>query len=388
MDETETQDIQRPRVPHATIVRALRGDIVSGRYGRGEQLPTRSVLEDRYQASSTTVQRALDRLVHEGFAFVRSRQGTFVAENPPHLCRYGLVFPRRPAPQGQWSRWWVALQQQAIVLQRSDGCTISTYYSDEGHLDSADYLRLLADVQSHRLAGLIFAFPPFELRETPVLLQPGLARAAIMAQPLLPGVLCAFPDMQSFFDRSIGYLAQRGRKRVGIIGAASVANLNDHFGGAIARRRMTNRPQWTLSLPTNDQDSARNVAHLLMTSGASAKDRPDALIIADDNLVDGTMAGVRAAGAAVPGDLEIIAHTNFPWPAPRTLPITRLGFDARKTLEACLELVDAQREGDQPPAMSKIPAVFEDEIEADGTAQAPAAHVQTKPEQAESVPAR
>src|SRR5688572_11696589 len=291
--ETSSELRRRPRrrlVRHGTIVRELRSEIVTGRYSRGEKLPTRTVLEERFQASSTTVQRALDRLIHEGFAFVKGRQGTFVVENPPHLCRYGLVFPHRPNTYGTWSRWWVSLQQQAMALQSPGTVEFATYYSDEGHQDSEDFQRLLRDVTAHRLAGLIFTTPPFELRGTAVLDQPGLPRAAIMAAPVIPGMLCAFPDMESFFDRALGYLASRGRRRLAVIGADNIAALHHHVAPWVGKYGMETRPYWFQTAHPQRADGARNVADLLMR--LPERDRPDALIIADDNLADQAIAGV------------------------------------------------------------------------------------------------
>ena len=51
-----------------------------------------------------------------------------------------------------------------------------------------------------------------------------------------------------------------------------------------------------------------------------AHDRPDALVITDDNLVPAATAGVLAAGRRVPADLEVVAHANFPHVTPSAVP--------------------------------------------------------------------
>ena len=91
------------------------------------------------------------------------------------------------------------------------------------------------------------------------------------------------------------------------------------------------------------------------------RDRPDALIISDDNLVEHATAGIVAAGIGVPGDCAIVAHCNFPWPTPSALPMRRLGYDAREVIRVALESIDRQRRG-EPAGTLVVPARFEDEL--------------------------
>src|SRR5262245_24538533 len=86
----------RPAVKRSESVGALRQDLIKGRYAPGTRLPTRADLIDRFDASAMTVQTAVDRLKKDGFVIARGRQGTFVADHPPHLHRYGLVFATDP----------------------------------------------------------------------------------------------------------------------------------------------------------------------------------------------------------------------------------------------------------------------------------------------------
>jgi DNA-binding LacI/PurR family transcriptional regulator len=105
-------------------------------------------------------------------------------------------------------------------------------------------------------------------------------------------------------------------------------------------------------------ETARNLIHLLM-QGA---ERPDALLIADDNLVEHATAGLVAAGVRVPDDLEVVAHCNFPHPTPSVLPVRRLGYDAREVMKACVESIDIQRRDGKTAPTVTVKAVFEDEI--------------------------
>ena len=138
------------------------------------------------------------------------------------------------------------------------------------------------------------------------------------------------------------------------------------FSGIYFRGLLPRMPQ-TVSL--SEPESARNCVHLLMHPGQA--ERPDALLISNDNLVEHASAGVIAAGVHVPDDLDVVAHCNFPWPAPSVLPVRRLGYDARALLKACIDSIDEQRQG-RVPATAVIPARFENELEQAVAAGSPA----------------
>jgi DNA-binding LacI/PurR family transcriptional regulator len=95
-----------------------------------------------------------------------------------------------------------------------------------------------------------------------------------------------------------------------------------------------------------------------------AGERPDGLIVADDNLVEHASAGIVDAMVRVPDDLEMVAHCNFPWPTPSVVKARRLGYDAREVVDACIRLLDRQREhrGQRMSQTQPIPARFEDEL--------------------------
>jgi DNA-binding LacI/PurR family transcriptional regulator len=96
---------------------------------------------------------------------------------------------------------------------------------------------------------------------------------------------------------------------------------------------------------------------------ARPQDRPDGLIVADDNMVEHATAGLVAAGAKVGEELDVVAHCNFPWAGPTVLPLKRLGYDARTVLQTCIELIDRQRRGESVPAVTRIEAKFEEEVQ-------------------------
>jgi hypothetical protein len=361
-----TRLITRPPVKQDGIVDDLRRSILARRLAPGARLPTRTELQERFAVSSVTVQRALDRLIADGFVVARGRQGTFVAERPPHASRYALVFPLSPGAPG-WVRFWTALGNEALAARRTDSWNISSFYDVDGRPDSPDYRNLVGQIRDHRLAGLIFAAHPFNLGHTPLLDDPELPRIAIMDAGGDQRLAALSLSAGSFLAKALDHFQARGRRRFALIGVPGhTGAFQKELHAGLAARGLSTRPYWLHGVSPAAAEGARQIAHLLMA--AAPGDRPDALLVSDDNLVEHVTAGLVAAGVAVPGDLEVVAHCNFPWAVPSVLPMRRLGFDAREVLRACVDAIDRQRHGGPTRERVEVAARFEEEVEGEGPA--------------------
>lgn len=96
---------------------------------------------------------------------------------------------------------------------------------------------------------------------------------------------------------------------------------------------------------------------LLMQSGQ--QERPNGLIVSDDNVLTAAGEGLVAAGVRVPEDLHVVAVTNFPLLVPSPIPVTRIGFDIPAILDVLVHRLEQVRRGEKPPEMTSIPAVVE-----------------------------
>ena len=350
----------RTPIKQRRIITSLRGEIVSGVFPPGCQLPTRTVLEEKYKASRVTVQRVLDQLVNDGFVYARGRNGTFVSDRPPHLFQYGLLFHHRPSPSGQWSRFWSALRNQAEQFNRKNRHKIKIYYGPE-HAPDESFDELLNDIRSNRLAGLIFAAQPYIMKDTVAVTHPGLPRVAIMPSVEFEGVAAVDPSYESFFNRAFEYLLQEKRcQRPAILMGKHARPYLDQLERIIAERGVKIKPYWMQRMHPGMPEAARELTHLLFHSNQS--ERPDGLIIADDHLVEHACAGLLAAGVRVPDELQIVAHCNFPSPTPSAVPMRRLGFDAGLAFQYCIDSLEQQRQGRFPGQVRLIEARFEDEV--------------------------
>src|SRR5690606_4094495 len=83
---------ERLRPQQARVIESLRTEIITGALEPGMRVPPRRELAERLSVSLLTVQQAVDRRARDGFVEARGRSGTFVAERPPHLMNYAIVF--------------------------------------------------------------------------------------------------------------------------------------------------------------------------------------------------------------------------------------------------------------------------------------------------------
>jgi hypothetical protein len=126
---------------------------------------------------------------------------------------------------------------------------------------------------------------------------------------------------------------------------------------------MQSRPHWQQSITPDAAAWSKNLMQLLMNSSNS--DRPDGLLISDDNLVPHATAGLLASGISIPGELDVVAHCNYPSMSLSMVRAKRIGFDARTILDQAILMVDKQRRGVSGSMKVDIAARFDHEVSSD-----------------------
>ena len=353
----------RPSERQDFIVQELRGQIVRGDMSPGERLPTRDELGAAFGVSSMTIQRALDRLKGDGFVQVNGRNGTRVSPAPPHLNRYAIVFPQLPEEPG-WTGYYTALTRSAERTERAGKCRLPLYHHWETEHAQSGYLSyddLYNDIKSELLAGVITTGWPLH-RELQAILDDSTLPRVVLGHDDDPNISCVSFDHDSFWTKAFEHLHQRGCRRIACISTFIPESWRDKFEAQVANYDMITRPYWWHVAHAHAPQAAHQIAHLMLHSGQH--ERPDALIVADDNFVEAATTGLLAAGRSVPGDLEVVAHCNFPYPTPAFVPVRRLGYDARAVIEASVQGIEAQRRG-EAPSNTLLSAIFESELAPD-----------------------
>ncbi|HEX3132817.1 MAG TPA: GntR family transcriptional regulator [Planctomycetota bacterium] len=343
------------------IARFLRSQIISGALAPGARLPTRADLEARFAVSSVTVQRALDALNEHGFINARGTLGTFVVERPPHLDRYALVFFNRPKSDG-WLRFYDSLLTASTEVAAQTGHQVTPFFCSPDPAGERDHQRLQRALEAHALAGVIFTSHPYPLDGSPVLTTTNVARVAIMWGDDFPRIPKIAYDQRDFLAQACAWCARHRRKGLALMtvqGQFSTALIDE----LTALHHLDSPAHWRQTVHPTHAPSARACAHLLVHDGQ--RQRPDALLVSDDNLVEYALAGLADAGVRVGRDVEVVVHANFPEPrraaASLMTNVQRLGYDARITLATCVDLIDAQRLGRSPANHTVVQPRFADE---------------------------
>lgn len=354
-----------PEVRSGDIVAALRNEIISGRYLPGDRLPTRVELEAKFQSCPATINKAFSELIRRGFVAARRGVGTVVAARPPHLARFALVFPSNPSQPFShgWSALWSAFRDEASRLEHARDLQIPCFYDINGHADVEQFQELLRDAREHSLAGIICAHPPYWLSGLPLEDRPTVPMVGFMSD-MWDAVPAVTTDAMSFVDRAIEHLKLIRHRRAAAITVCPPQFSVEAFHCEIARRGAKHgidfRPHWMVPAHSATAETARYVTRLLLA--APAKDRPDALLVLDDHLVEQAALGVVDSGIRAPEEICIIAHANFPYVPRSAVPVTRLGFDVSEVLAACLSNLEQQRARQAVPRTTSIPARFESEL--------------------------
>ena len=348
---TEDRPKRRRTAKQDMIAQTLRSQIVSKKLSPGARLPNQLELVKRFGASAVTVQRALEQLARDGLVVSRPRQGVFVDPHPPHLVDYGLVFPHEPTRMAQENRFLFSLSQIAAGLSANGPKRSSIYYALERPDDSRAYHELLDQVQRLCMAGLIFLSPPLNFTGTPILTTEGIPRAAIMGGQVLPGVTAI--RLGSYTAEAMTWLGEQQSRRLAVITSPTSTEealgemmaLAAGHGADLPRRRI-------FAVPSIDPRWARYVVQELMER--TPDERPDGLLITDDNLVPYATAGLLAAGIRVPEQCRVAAHGNFPWLTESLVPARRFGPDTHEVFQACLDVIDRGRRGEPMPEFVNV----------------------------------
>lgn len=354
---TASKKTGRPAVLGPAVADRLRESFVSGQWAPGTRLPTRRDLGTEFDCSTITLQMAMDTLAAEGFIRSDGRHGTFVHDQPPHLTDIAVVFP--PAPV-ETNHFWVALDN-TIRNAAFPGFKLKCWYGVDEHVDNAAHAALCERVEQGSLAGVLFVTSPFYFLNSPLLLRrPGIPRVAFASNWRHPEASVSAIEFKhaSFAERAVARLAQNKCRRLAIITYPD--DPYETWLEICERHGVELRPYWYQGVSQSSPGTGRNLARLLFREGQ--KDRPDAVIVADDNLLEPIALGLVDAGIRVPQEVRVLAHCNFPWPTRSAVPVMRLGWDTRGILDLALNVLNRTR-GKPKTTKSSVDAVFEDEIQ-------------------------
>lgn len=329
------------------IVQVLRGEILSGQRAPGEKLPTYDALIEQFRVTRPTVSRVLQALRKEGLVKVIGTRGVFVATSFPHHTRYLWVTSEHPGSL-EWTSFLATILDLIERGETGIEGEVIPLVAVDGRANNPRYQKLCDAVEHDSVAGLLL-MNSATVYLLPALQTPGIPRVAIWAPLPHAGLLSL--DFDAFLERACARLLEMGT-HIAVISPhePNLVRAQEH----LLKRGLRKNKVWALHV---GPVGCERVIELLF----ERSDRPDAIFITDDNLVEPFLAGLKRAKRRPGKDVYVLAHCNWPRPIGMKEGIEHLGFDVREILREAKECIDAQRAG-QPSPQRTVPPRFAHEL--------------------------
>jgi hypothetical protein len=330
------------------IVGILRSEILSGQRAPGERLPTYDALIEQFGVTRPTVARILRELRKEGLIEVSGTRRIFVASSFPHNTRYLWVTSEQPGSI-EWTCFMATILDLIETRETGIDGEVIPLVGVDGRANNPEYQRLCDAVNHASVAGL-FLMNSATVYLLPALQAPGLPRVAIWAP--LPHAGLTRLDVDSLVDRAAERLKKKGARRIAVI-SPHAPNL-ERSQKALAKLGFPKDRVWALQVAPV---GCAQMTELLFDRA----DRPDAVFLTDDNLVQPFLSGLKRAKRKAGKDVYVLSHCNWPRPVGLGEGVEHIGFDVREVLAAAKECIDAQRAGQESPTRL-VPPRFANEL--------------------------
>jgi hypothetical protein len=331
---------------YTIVIEDIRKQILDGHWKPRHRIPIREELISRYNTSRATIQKAIDELLREGFITSNGKSGTFVSITPPNLNSVAVIFPSAGQDSGSWDQLWSLFVGQKRYFEKKFNRIFVFYFLTDGGRDCPEFIRLRNDAAGSKLSGIIMPFPPSEtiLDE---LRQYHVPMVAVTREDFHKDLNTVWLDYDSFFSQAISHIKSQKCRTAALI-------INYQLPGDYVENFVTEAARNGINVPENliqgaglehlAQPWITRLIRLMMQPGSTG--RPDALIVANQNLLDAVINGLQQEHLVVGKDIELIVHTNFPSQRPNGFDVLRIGFNVHKILDVCIAtLAKSKTEG-------------------------------------------
>lgn len=323
-----------PESSFTALVDLFRRRIVSGEWRPGQALPPRTVLARSYRCSAATIQQAIQILSEDGFLSTAPRRRTAVAAQPPHRFRRIIAFDAGPTdPPTRWPRFFDRLLE--ISTKPEHALTPRFGIGDDPQ--SFPTAELIALARDRRCAGIVLTvMPHLQPRLMAALIETGIPLATIGPVPTdLPTVVFA---EHRWWEAALAACAQRRLIRVAVlINSRDDEAWRSDLDGMVKRLGLFLPRHFCHEVPLGFTRPVRRLAELL--ARLPSDDRPEALLVLDDNLASPVLAGLDDAGIPPGGKPFLLIHGNFPIQDHLLRPCLRFGPDLDAAMQAAIRLL-------------------------------------------------
>ena len=305
--------------------------IANGEWSLKSRIPTRVEFEEKFSTTAVTVNSALRPLVTEGFLQANGKSGTYVHPNPPPFDHYALIFPEIFDDRKQPPNFWRALKIASKNIEKKTGITFQQYMDFSPHVDNPSYLKLSDDLKYRRLAGIIYGNWPYGMEKSELFGRITVPMLAIVSHFVAAKVKTLRFDGHALFSEMAEILKQRGSVRPAVIIPSLVQKYYQDFKTAFAESGISTPMEFVQFVNYDTPWAAEHIVRLLFR--LPPQDRPDGILIGDDNLIEAVMKGlITILGKKAAAEFPIATHVNFPLSDKALLPGVGVGFNLEDML--------------------------------------------------------
>jgi GntR family transcriptional regulator, arabinose operon transcriptional repressor len=308
---------------HRKIYLELLAAINSGRYAEGQRLPSEAQLVRQFHASRPTVTRALKELQHEGLVERRAGSGTFVRrarQLQGHL--FGLIVPKLGETE-----IFDPICRELVRSAHDSGHAVIWSAAETTDVSERELEAICEQYVDRRVSGIFLAPVEVESRAAEInqRLADTLERARISVV-LLDRDFYEYPrrsqfDLVGIDNRRVGFLATKhlvdlGCRRIAFLHRPNsaetvrsrIAGYRDALGAGSASR--------TELLCEGDPSDGAFVSKFV------EKERPDAVVCANDLTAAHLMHQLDGLGIRIPEDLRIVGIDDVRYASLLRVPLT------------------------------------------------------------------
>ncbi len=308
----------------------------------GQRLSTARELAQRFRVNYHTIREGLSALAQEGLIERRVGRGIFVGDLAKH--RHVAVLVERDISDSHASYFYRRVPQRLVRFLRHNGFSARLYIDEvpvgDESLRPVACTEFLEAAMRHQLCGLaVLVTPPHPFAQwcpcfetlradrVPVVAERGKIAEEIEARVDF--------DYRTAVRMGTQHLLDRGCRRIALLEFrlppcrledGNRDEMAEGFLAAMASSGVEINPRWV----------RRNLHPCTPGAGwedfrriwTAQREKPDGLLICDDNLFPGAATAICQLGIRVPGDLAVVSHfvrgnSNVTVP----FPVTKLEFD-------------------------------------------------------------
>jgi GntR family transcriptional regulator of arabinose operon len=335
---------------YQTIINTIQEWIQKGKFQSNDKLPSETQLMEEFSTSRITVIRALKEMELKGIIYRLKGKGSFVAEEKPRYPSEGrvisLVLPHKVD-------FFSGGQQYAHQIYSScqeRGYLCSLHYSDQS---TRKERQILEEIEGHNVAGAIIY--PISNRNAAI-----LSRMSIKGFPMVLldrkleelSIPVVTSDNFQGALKAVTYLAERGHKRIGFIGAKDSDVVSERYRGYCYALTDSGIPmdmdllitQFTGN--TEDERSQLDENEALHILKKLRKKNISAIFCVNDLIAYRLLMAAQKLNISVPEELSLVGFDNLKYMDDTSWKLTTVAQDFESIARGCVSiLVDMIEKG-------------------------------------------